>query len=299
MKSCAEEHLSVRRTLEGKDYPDCWDSPSFAHNLRDAYEGFMVHESLRVSGRKLVLRVAQENENCFPPPGGEYFSNSKGLQKLAYQAIFDEQYQTETALDSLYVFCARRCADLFCPFVIFGPGDADIRKAFLGLEDVSAPSRIKVVKSWLNGWATSHRMHEDVIHDCLLGCHGQIDSLSHYINCPHLFALQRYLFEGISEDPLVRFGIKHTNPSSLKILSCTFSAYHALKAEVRAGKINPLSVNWLRCAWSVSANTLKAEAGEMSLHTRAFSLTKFVCFLTSGGGSLPALENSSASQDTQ
>jgi hypothetical protein len=141
---------------------------------------------------------------------------------------------------------------------------------------------LKVLKTWLNGWATSHRMHEDETHVCLLGCPDAVDSLTHYIHCPHLFAMQKFLFEDTSDDPCVRFGIKSPDPRSFKVISCLFSAYHALKREVRAGKIDLHSETWLRTAWSLFADVCKAEAGELRVHTRAFSLCKFIDFLVSG-----------------
>ncbi len=108
----------------------------------------------------------------------------------------------------------------------------------------------------------------------------------------------RFLFVDISEDPLVRMGIKAPEIFSFKVLSCLFSAYHALKAEVRCGKIKLHTVNWLNPAWSLFANALKAEAGEMSLETRSFSLPKFVDFLIAGGSPGPPV-NFIAIHDTQ
>ena len=142
-----------------------------------------------------------------------------------------------------------------------------------------------------------HRMHEDPMLDCILGSKNGADSMSHYVFCPHLFAFQRFLFGNISADPLMRFGIKSPNSDSFKVLSCLFSAYHALKGEIRSGKINVHSVNWLKSAWSVFAFAIKAEEGEMSLATRAFSLPKFISFLIHDGATDP-VSNSIADQDT-
>ena len=58
---------------------------------------------------------------------------------------------------------------------------------------------------------------------------------------------------------------------------------------MRGGKIYPKSGNWLRVAWGVFANTLKAEAGEMSLPSRAFSHSKFIAFILSGAEVIPPL----------
>ena len=147
---------------------------------------------------------------------------------------------------------------------------------------------MKVIKTWLNGWATSHRMHEDKVLCCILGCgDGSLDSLTHYIHCPHMLAFQRYLFENVSTDPLIRFVIKHPETFSLKVNSCLFSAYHALKGDIRSGRVNMHSSGWIKTAWSVYANAIKAEAGEMCLDSRAFSLPKFISFLVLNRTSCP------------
>ena len=41
-----------------------------------------------------------------------------------------------------------------------------------------------VVKTWANAWATSHRMHEEIVLPCLFGC-SQTDSLQHYLFLPN------------------------------------------------------------------------------------------------------------------
>ena len=98
-------------------------------------------------------------------------------------------------------------------------------------------------------------------------------------------------------DTLIRFGVKRTEVTTLMILSCLFSAYHALKADIRAGRINMHASGWIKNAWSVYANAIKAEAGELRLDSRAFSLLKFndfsivnrtYCPLALGGMSNPA-----------
>ena len=129
-------------------------------------------------------------------------------------------------------------------------------------------------------------MHEDVTLCCLLGCHGEQDKLSHYAQCPYLFAMLKFLFGNISDCPLTRFGLGHADQTQLRILACTFSAYHALKAQYRSGRIqmqqNVMTNASMRHNWSVFAHTLSAEAGELHISHYAFSLTKFICFLTTG-----------------
>ena len=136
-------------------------------------------------------------------------------------------------------------------------------------------------------------MHEDTVHNCLLGCCEEPDSLSHYVQCPHIFAMMRYFLQDCSADPLVRLGLISPSISCLKVVCCMFSAYHALKGKVRAGIIAAPGDNSsetfhntgssIRCCWSVFAQSFAAEAGEHAVAHRAFSLPKFMFFIASGG----------------
>ena len=90
---------------------------------------------------------------------------------------------------------------------------------------------------WLNVWVNSNRMHEDPILPCLRACKDQKDTLKHYIMFPHVFAILGFVPAEVSSNPLVCFGIKDPSIQSMQISSCLFSAYHAVKAQVRAGRI--------------------------------------------------------------
>ena len=96
---------------------------------------------------------------------------------------------------------------------------------------------MKILKTWLNGWDSSHRIHEDTILRCLLGCDIERDSLNLHVKCPHLYAFSAFFFYECSEDPLVRLGLLGLSRSALAAVGCAFSAYHALKAKARAGLI--------------------------------------------------------------
>ena len=86
-------------------------------------------------------------------------------------------------------------------------------------------------------------------------------------------------------------GLIDTDHFGLKYLCCQFAAYHALKAKVRSGTIFPpgpsgiITTNIcagasLRRCWSVYTGTYQAEAGELALPHRRFSLPQFIDFLT-------------------
>ena len=72
---------------------------------------------------------------------------------------------------------------------------------------------------------------------------------------------------------------KQTLITHIQTSSCLFLAYHAVKAKVRAGKINvhadAMTTLTLRVAWGVFAEVLVAEAGELRVPTRAFLLPNY------------------------
>ena len=128
------------------------------------------------------------------------------------------------------------------------------------------------------------------MHNCLLGCQGLPDSLDHYYHCPHLHALTSLLIPETDSDPLVRFGLVHPNTNQFKVIACMFSAYHAVKSMVRTAQVtsgaNIIDTSCgseIRKNWSLFAQTFQAEACEMSVATRAFTLPKFIDFLVHDG----------------
>lgn len=84
--------------------------------------------------------------------------------------------------------------------------------------------------------------------------------------------------------PLVRFGIMSPTITYLKILACVFSAYHAVKGQVRGDLIDMQENSGTRIIklWSVFAQSLAAEAGERDIQFASFSLPKSVDFLSRG-----------------
>ena len=132
-------------------------------------------------------------------------------------------------------------------------------------------------------------MHEEVQHCCLLGCTDGRDSLRHYMQCPHMFAIISFLLPGTSADPLRRLGLIEPSINSFKSVACMFAAYHALHNQIKSGRILPPSSSdtstnhadgaRLRRTWSVFAECFCAEAGDSRLVCRSFSLPQFIDFL--------------------
>ena len=137
--------------------------------------------------------------------------------------------------ENLSELVRERLQILFNPYTLDFDHEINLDLCFAGLSELKPGDSAKVIKTWLNGWVTSHRMHEPVLHDCLLGCVGKPDDLRHYVQCPHMYALIKYFIADTSDYPLARLGLTNPHASCLKCVCCTFSAYHAVKGQIRSG----------------------------------------------------------------
>ena len=119
---------------------------------------------------------------------------------------------------------------------------------------------------------------------CLFGCAARPDSLHHYVQCPHLFALCKYLRPDSSDDPLIRLGLSQPCIETLQLQCCVFSGYHAMRRTVRSGELvlsdsSDLCNRQIWRLWSVFVDAVSAEAREFSVCYRKFSIPQFISFL--------------------
>ena len=150
---------------------------------------------------------------------------------------------------------------------------------FAALKLVGVADRAKVTKTWLHGWATSHRIKGDFLHNCLLGCDDSIDGLSHYMQCPRLYAVCKFVWNDSPSCPLERCGLKNPSKQNLLMSACAFGAYHALKNKIRSRiHADPLDIDY-RANWTFFAQSFMAEAVERSLVRTLFSSSEFDDFL--------------------
>ena len=284
MQAAACEHLiaslplhPIRSSLS----PTCWDMPSFAEILCMASKGQVGNKFEQID----VARVA----------------NAKKVQHKVYSLLLESKF-APSCTASLTNSIQKRVVDLFLPFTVdFGdksalPHDSDGRQSDGNLAGRSAPpnhidladclkvlseigvaNRAKVIKTWLNGWATSHRMHEPQLLGCLLGCEGQPDKLSHYVHCPRVFAAAKFVSPETSDDPLIRLGLKQSSKLSLTISACIFTGYHGLKAKIRCNN-NSSDMDYFS-NWCLFAQHCNAEAVECGLCSTLFAPDSFLCFL--------------------
>ena len=165
------------------------------------------------------------------------FNLGGGLQKKIYQELVEVLHAPSDSF-AVHSMLARRITKLFAPYEIHH-NSVNLDRCIISLNLISGPSRVRVVKTWLNGWATTDRIKGDFRRSCLLGCPGEADSLAHYLMCPRVFASVKFVVNTAHEDPLIRVGLRSgrgdpasrvspQNREALLITSCMFHAYHAL-----------------------------------------------------------------------
>ena len=82
---------------------------------------------------------------------------------------------------------------------------------------------MKVIKTWMNAWTTSSRIggaHH--IYPCLFGCSDVTDRLGHYIECPRLFTLWKYMHRNLSIHATKRWGLCSPSKSDIMHICCVF-----------------------------------------------------------------------------
>ena len=177
---------------------------------------------------------------------------------------------------------------MFDPYVLAIP-DEHIERAFKHLRGLRSHDAIRVLKTWANGWCTSGRFHETVHLPCLFGCVGARDGQAHYCMCPYLYATQSYLWHPseVSNNPICRLGLLRPELNCLKMVACTFSAYHHLKftnaARFQAsGDLDPLQplTQQVQLQFLGSfAEVFKTEAIELGCSARCFDPVEFTRFV--------------------
>jgi hypothetical protein len=95
-----------------------------------------------------------------------------------------------------------------------------------------------IIRSWANGWTTTHRMHEPVKLTCLFGCTGCKDELRHYLECDRLWRALKTTLKSVHESISSPFfsacitdklAITSRTGTRILELSVLTYAYHALK----------------------------------------------------------------------
>ena len=115
-------------------------------------------------------------------------------------------------------------------------------------------------KSWVNAWATTHRMHEPCLLQCIFGCEAP-DALEHYLVCnPMWNVLQRQCQRSFSlplpSSPLARLGLSDPSLPILGVLSACFHAYHHTRKNSSVLQSNLMSLSEFLSGFMAYCTTL-------------------------------------------
>ena len=157
-------------------------------------------------------------------------SNKRSVQSIALEQINSSTVDTE----SFYKLLLRRT-------VVLGIGADEqnttryrIFKAVQIASQCARHDSLAWFKTVTNAWCTSYRMHEPRLLSCIFGCRDEPDELSHYLQCNILWSLIDVDFHGLI-DSLIdgRLNYKHPSTTKVRIISCAYEVYHALKIGLR------------------------------------------------------------------
>ena len=120
-----------------------------------------------------------------------------------------------------------RISNMFSPYLVDGE-NLNFEVGLTAVKNLHSGNAMEVLKTWLNGWHASSRCQATQFYPCLFGCHGARDDLHHYIICPQLYSLCKYLCRDLSQYPLDSFGLYSPGHELMVHLCCAYGAYHTL-----------------------------------------------------------------------
>ena len=180
---------------------------------------------------------------------------------------------------------SRRLISLFHPYTLDFLNSISLEGCLASLKQNRVSVVLKVLKCWCNSWATSCRCGDEKMLPCAFGCASCHDELEHYLQCSHLLALWRFLAGDVSDNPLIRWALINANSVHFNQVACVFSGCHAIRRVVRSRThqltktVKCDSSSLYREFWSVFAEAFAADARELMVPHRKFSLPSFLNML--------------------
>ena len=183
------------------------------------------------------------------------------FQREVYRKLLEKRFPSGI-IDTI----RGRIRDMFHPYDTSSI-DLQLPRAVCILRTLRKHDAHRVLKTWVNSWATSTRFHSDIRLPCLFGCSGEEDRMSHYCMCPRLYYLMRLMITSPA-CPLERLGLISSSKDTLLAVACTFSAYHAVKRSNIVRNLpeqESLQDTQTLSVYSLFADTFWVEANEVGL----------------------------------
>ena len=119
----------------------------------------------------------------------------------------------------------------FHPYPNWEPSDEWVQEFTQARDRLPSKILYKVIKTWVNSWCTTSRLHENTQWPCIFGYCDEDDSLSHYLRCPRLWSSIGSVVnsELVFLDPVEKMGLVHPTSRKLKLIAVASRVYHALK----------------------------------------------------------------------
>jgi len=119
----------------------------------------------------------------------------------------------------------------FHPYPNWEPSDEWVQEFTQARDRLPSKILYTVIKTWVNSWCTTSRLHENTQWPCIFGCCDEDDSLSHYLRCPRLWSSIGAVVKSelVFLDPVEKMGLVHPTSRKLKLIAVASRVYHALK----------------------------------------------------------------------
>ena len=146
VKLAASEFLNASRLSQGLFFPDCWDSTPYACNLQEAYSKYPHFPFLTPGINNAIQEIREAPSN-----------DTQSLQTITYKNLLASAFRLNVVNETIF----KRVRTIFQPYDISETG-IDINSALsicIGLQKHDA---MRILKTWCNSWATSHRLHETI-----------------------------------------------------------------------------------------------------------------------------------------
>ena len=146
------------------------------------------------------------------------------MQKQVYEELISIKH-----CNLIHDTIEKRLTKLYQPFDLDFFCSISLTASLRQLKGNRVADVLKVVKTWCNGWATSNRYHEAIRLPCLFGCNHESDAMEHYMQCPHLFWLWKFMIPSVPCNPLERWGLINSCNDNYQQIAFAHAGYHTVR----------------------------------------------------------------------